>query len=774
MNNFLNNRALSALMISSIALTTVACANQNSNDENQLPEPSISSETPDKKPDHSKKPDKSAEKGSGRKDVKNNDTNTSSNTSLSNQDTQSDAKPQPYVNYADPYSSKNSQPSTYPAQGAGLPLLQAGNAEPLPVDNETVAESQGSLYKPADEKSNQGTGAEDSAQKPTQPAETADEPATDTSPDTTVDPVEDLDQHTEDDNATIEIPKVNSEDSFNKLYTQWKEKKDEAESRLQDADHAVEEATRVLHDQMAKNDELVARVNEAQAAFDKANFDYEKALEAQQLDVAEAEAMLQKNLATAKQDLSNAKVAAENAKTALIKAQEDVSRVQADKAKVTAKLEAINTGIDSLDKRIEANNAEMAKLENQKVPATRTNFTANEYQTLVAQAVIEMVNAYRAENGVSPLRTHDVYNYSAHAWSQQMAMDGKNVPASEFGDAFRHSPDTWGASGENIAGMYTGHPDSLDKADWAHVSKELFNMWRNSPGHNEAMLATQSQGIGVGVVTDENGRVWATTQFFKEDTQFTSGARVNMDKGTRHALDSGKDFYVAEGAMDVLGVEWSVPKDTNGATPSYQYIMNGRASQEAKLQGLSHGIDDSVQLTTGGVSGSQRAQIDSQIAQLNDSNSKLLAQKHDALGKKHGIESELDKFSRAEELADSRVTNAENDLTQAQENVVKAEEKVVEAQSAVDSGVAEAVPSELKAVRDSAEQALESAKGQLSDSEVGVADAQQDLTDALLERSNAQAGYATVVAQEPVQDASTDSASTVGEEPEEESLSFDD
>lgn len=770
MSNFLNNRALSALMISSIALTTVACADQNSSDENQLPEPSISSNTPTKKPDRKETPDSPIERDKENKDAVNNGTTT--DTSLSNQG-QHAAEPQPYVNYTNAPAPNTPKPATRAVQGLGLPLLHSGEVASPAADNNTVPESHGPLYKTTDKKSNQNKATKGAVQKPAHPAETIGESNSDSlKPD--VDPVEDLDQHTEDNSAPIEIPKVNSEDSFNKFYSQWQEKKNEAESRLYNANRNVEEATKALREQTAKRDALLERVKEAQVAFDKANFDYEKALEAQQLDAAETEAALQENLAAAKQSLSDAKKAAENAKTALVKAQEDVSRVQADKAKVSAKLEAINTGIDSIDKRIEANNSEKTRLEQQKVPTTRTDFTAEEYQTLVAQAVIEMVNAYRVENGVAPLRTHDVYNYSAHAWSQQMALDGKNVPASEFGEAFRHSPDTWGASGENIAGMYTGHPDRLDKADWAHVSTELFDMWRNSPGHNEAMLGTQSQGIGVGVVTDENGRVWATTQFFKEDTQFTSGARANMDKSTRHALDSGKDFYIAEGAMNVLGVEWSAPKDTNGATPNYQHIMNGRASQEAKLQGLSRGIDDSVQLTTGRVGSSQREQIDSQIAQLKESNSKLLAQKHDAMGKKDETQAEIDKFDRAEELADSRVANAENELAQAQENVARAEESVVEAQSAVDSGVAETAPSELEAVRDSAEQTLESVKEQVSESEVSIADAQQDLTDALLERSDAQADYDVVVSQEPVQEVSSDSTDAVDAEVAEESLSFDD
>lgn len=760
MYNFFNNRALSALMISSIALTTVACTHQETEDKNSLPEPTVSTNLSE--PDINKDTESQNEEPIANNISEPNDnhqvkTSDSVDTHVSSHSTGSGSL---HKNHFAENSSvsqnfhSNLSESQTPVN-ITLPLVSSLNSpSSQKTENTALTDAQEALYSMEKDKSNDENNKVKDENVVPDEKDYAKGRTVESSQDAAIDVVENLDElfntSSSGDEATFEIPEVSSKDDFDAVYAQWVTQKDEVKNRLTLADKAVADATNRLHEKTSEHENLVARVNDAQTAFDKAKHDYEKAVENQQISQAESEDQLKKNLQEAKQELSQAKSDEANAQTALIKAQEDASRVQADKSKAVAKLEAIDAGITSLDKRIEANNAEKTTLESQKTPTKRTDFSVDEYQVLVAQAVIEMVNAYRVENGVAPLRTHDTFNYSAQAWSEQMAHDGKNVPAFEFGDAFRHSPNTWGASGENIAGMFMGSPEQLEKNDWAYVPGELFELWRNSPAHNEAMLGVQSQGIGVGVVVDEYGRVWATTQFFKEDTQFTSGARVRMDKGTEQALMSGKDFYVAEGAMNVLDVNWTAPKDTKGANPDYQYIKNGRASQEEKVRGLSHGVDDSVKLSTSGADASQRAQIDSRIVQLDESNAQFMSQKNDAVAKKQQVLNEIDGFERAQDLADKRVTEAEEAVSASRESVAQAELNVIDAQSKADGGVVVSdVTVEDEAIFNAAEQELVSLQDRLAESQATVDEAQQDLTNAIVSRSMVQEEYDTVAKSEP-------------------------
>lgn len=761
MYNFFNNRALSALMISSIALTTVACTHQETEDKNSLPEPTVSTNLSE--PDINKDTELQNEEPIANNISEPNDnhqvkTPDSVDTHVSSHSTGSGSLHKNHFaensSVSQNFHSNLSEPQT--TAHLSLPLVSSLNIPSFQkAENPASTGAHEALYSMEKNKSNDENNKVKDENVVPEEKNNVDGHTVESSRDVAIDVVENLDEllnTSSNDEATFEIPEVSSKDDFDAVYAQWVLQKDEVENRLALADKAVSDATDRLHEKTSEHENLVARVNDAQTAFDKAKYDYEKAVENQQISQAESVAQSKKDLQGAKQELSQAKADEANAQMALIKAQEDASRVQADKSRAVAKLEAIDAGIASLDKRIEANNAEKATLEAQKTPTKRTDFSVDEYQVLVAQAVIEMVNAYRVENGVAPLRTHDTFNYSAQSWSEQMAHDGKNVPAFEFGDAFRHSPNTWGASGENIAGMFMGSPEQLEKSDWAYVPGELFELWRNSPAHNEAMLGVQSQGIGVGVVVDEHGRVWATTQFFKEDTQFTSGARVRMDKGTEQALMSGKDFYVADGAMNVLGVNWETPKDTKGANPDYQYIKNGRASQEEKVRGLSHGVDDSVKLSTSGADASQRAQIDSRIVQLNESNAQFMSQKNDAVAKKQQVLNEIDGFERAQDLADKRVMEAEEAVSASRESVAQAELNVIDAQSKADGGVvASDVTVEDEAIFNAAEQELVSLQDQLVESQASVNEAQSELTDALVSRSVVQEEYDAVVKSEPSQ-----------------------
>lgn len=204
---------------------------------------------------------------------------------------------------------------------------------------------------------------------------------------------------------------------------------------------------------------------------------------------------------------------------------------------------------------------------------------------LAAQAIEEMINEYREANGLHPLVTHMLYDEQALAWSRQMIADqddphwGKpqydSKGAMVAPGSFRHSDmKKWGHSGENI--IVQGYYADTD-TEWKRVAEQLFEGWRNSPVHNENLLRADAQGMGLGLVRDEDGNVWGTTMFFIDtipvNVQGRGEAQLAPDGVTQSAKKSDAPFYVPEGARARLGVgAVADPTDTKGYAVSYDLV----------------------------------------------------------------------------------------------------------------------------------------------------------------------------------------------------------
>lgn len=237
-----------------------------------------------------------------------------------------------------------------------------------------------------------------------------------------------------------------------------------------------------------------------------------------------------------------------------------------------------------------------------------TGFTTAQWTALTAQATLEMVNEYRVANGLHPLRTHVVYNTNAENYSKEMARTG----------VFEHSnPKKWGWSGENIlfrnsylsnvkSGTNIPHdqilnPPKMTKEQWARLAVLMFEDWRNSPPHNQGMLNSEFQGIGLGIAFDGDNTAWGTTMFYNEAVTLTDGSRTAVQKAdpkTVEAKESGKSFYMAGGAMRALGIAGVPnPTDRKGYNPSYSGFSrkvsveypNGQVVEETRTLSISGG-----------------------------------------------------------------------------------------------------------------------------------------------------------------------------------------
>ena len=121
-------------------------------------------------------------------------------------------------------------------------------------------------------------------------------------------------------------------------------------------------------------------------------------------------------------------------------------------------------------------------------------------------AFLQIINAYRAGNGLQPLAFSQALGTAAEAHSQDMAITGVFGHVGSNGSTVEQRLIAAGytdfnASGENVfAGDAT--------------ASGAFEAWRNSPGHNANMLGANFNAIGIARVNNPDslfGWYWTTT-----------------------------------------------------------------------------------------------------------------------------------------------------------------------------------------------------------------------------------------------------------------------
>ncbi|GAB3074093.1 hypothetical protein [Corynebacterium aquatimens] len=250
-----------------------------------------------------------------------------------------------------------------------------------------------------------------------------------------------------------------------------------------------------------------------------------------------------------------------------------------------SKLETANEELDAAQrnlKRVKNAHTELtaaqerrAALENQQ----KGELTTAELSALAGQATMEMINLYRVQNGLHPLRSHPLFTDRASFWNMEMAKlyldkEGKDADGTPTDHSFRHSTDEELEKGaENIL-VYSGDlpSTSKNKEDWGKLAVEAFEGWRNSPTHNANMITEWLDGASVAYYADSKRNLWGTTLFHNEEVRHTPNSDgmyfFRPTDGTMvEALERPQDFYMPTGAMEALGItNWSAPT-TLGKVP---------------------------------------------------------------------------------------------------------------------------------------------------------------------------------------------------------------
>lgn len=182
---------------------------------------------------------------------------------------------------------------------------------------------------------------------------------------------------------------------------------------------------------------------------------------------------------------------------------------------------------------------------------------------------LDLINAYRAENGLGPLALSQSLSVASDAHSVDMASRGY----------FDHvTPDGATVEQKLRAAGYQGGTFGENIVAGTETAEEALQAWKDSPTHNENMLRASFGAIGIGRYNDPNsahGWYW-TTNFGgeidaagavcgQEPADDGNGSRerkraVTNDPDVNLRTGPGRDYpvaqTVAEGtAFDVLGEE---------------------------------------------------------------------------------------------------------------------------------------------------------------------------------------------------------------------------
>ena len=555
--------------------------------------------------------------------------------------------------------------------------------------------------------------------------------------------------------STVHLPAAEAQSSSSSTSTFDQQGFDEATAKWQPlfdaASAALTKAEQDTKAAQSHRESARAELAKADAQVDSAGIEVERLkgqleradVEGRQLDVDKAQRALKeaRDAHAAKQaELTHAEEAARERADATTKAQASVD----EKA---AAAQGVRERLDNLKAQQTSAEATLADIDARE--AAGADYTQEDWERLVADAVVEITNEYRARHGMHPLVSHDVFNNNARDWSGVLVSDVDR--GMDPKDVLRHAKfEDYGFSGENATYNWLGWPSvtpaTATRTDWAHLAEDFFTSWRNSTsGHNEGMLASDVTGIGVGVRTAADGTAFAIMQFYKlgtPDGYFLLGP----DAGSRKAKASGKGFYVSTGARETLGIAPLTVdlNDRKAANPSYGSLNRG------SIESVSRSTPRALAVQVSHDYAAERAEhvdakrtLDEQVAaqiERDAAAQEALAvarrQLNDASSAQHTAEARRDRLS--EESA-----TLSGDVTAAQAALDAAAEELEWAKS-VDRD-------QLAADIDAAEERVAEAEQEAEDAYLSYGNTQQALDEAEDEVADAKAEVARVTAQRPTQ-----------------------
>ena len=161
-------------------------------------------------------------------------------------------------------------------------------------------------------------------------------------------------------------------------------------------------------------------------------------------------------------------------------------------------------------------------------PDGNMNINSDAYQAEFREEFYKLINQHRADKGLKPYSSESSLGELAYLKSKHMG--DLNYFEHDYDDSVtQYYKDRWGNNGkypylmiediypdvakvrligENIYMIYTDNISAVDLAN------RTFNKWKNSDGHNQAMLYDDGVYAGLGVYA-KNGNTYVTAEFGK-------------------------------------------------------------------------------------------------------------------------------------------------------------------------------------------------------------------------------------------------------------------
>ncbi len=147
-----------------------------------------------------------------------------------------------------------------------------------------------------------------------------------------------------------------------------------------------------------------------------------------------------------------------------------------------------------------------------------TNASTSQYTDTARQLktlLLNQLNEYRAENGLSTLQHLDISEQVADIRAQECSIYWSHTrpDGRRWSTTYHDLGYSFSSVGENLCHFYY----SITEQDIAEQADYVMTSWKNSPGHNANMLKSKWNYVGIGIYFDNNNYndLYATQEFYQ-------------------------------------------------------------------------------------------------------------------------------------------------------------------------------------------------------------------------------------------------------------------
>lgn len=228
-----------------------------------------------------------------------------------------------------------------------------------------------------------------------------------------------------------------------------------------------------------------------------------------------------------------------------------------------------------------------------------TNCSVSDSFDSEERAFLDLINAYRAQNGVAVLSVSGSLNQAAAWMAKDMADNNYFSHTDSLGRSF--------STRLGQCGVQSGGGENIAAGTYRSSAQDAFTAWRNSSGHNANMLRSSFRQIGIARYYDPSSRYgwyWVT-----DFSTSSGGSSVPSESSSGSSGSSSTAPTPAPSpttahstTTETQAAEISSP--SNGSTLGYSEVFNWNAVNGARgyrLEiGTSRGSGNLLSVSLGG------------------------------------------------------------------------------------------------------------------------------------------------------------------------------